>query len=194
MLPVNPTENLKRPGDRPILCWSSGGTSDEVDDPEQDNVCFSVIRVEFRNEAADNANIFTAEFDRATTPGYADWLAATFWTSDVPSAAGVSAEVLRTCYRAAHLQCHGAPTTLGGLLRQEALAARFTDLVGEPAKRYITRWRMQLARIRLQDSPDSVAVLADRFGYQSEAAFSRAFKREFGVSPRQVRRGPTSSR
>ena len=79
-------------------------------------------------------------------------------------------------------------------MSRSGFAARFTDLVGEPAKRYITRWRMQLARIRLQDSPDSVAVLADRFGYQSEAAFSRAFKREFGVSPRQVRRGPTSSR
>ena len=79
-------------------------------------------------------------------------------------------------------------------MSRSGFSARFTDLVGEPAKRYITRWRMQLARIRLQDSPDSVAVLADRFGYQSEAAFSRAFKREFGVSPRQVRRGPTSSR
>ena len=39
----------------------------ELDDPEQDNVCFSVIRVEFRSEAADNANIFTAEFDRSAT-------------------------------------------------------------------------------------------------------------------------------
>ena len=37
----------------------------ELDDPEQDNVCFSVNRVEFRNEAAESANIFTAEFDRS---------------------------------------------------------------------------------------------------------------------------------
>ncbi|MFZ0470520.1 MAG: helix-turn-helix domain-containing protein, partial [Thiogranum sp.] len=53
--------------------------------------------------------------------------------------------------------------------------------------RYLTRWRMQLARIQLQESSDSLAVLADRFGYQSEAAFSRAFKREFDVSPGSVR-------
>jgi AraC-like DNA-binding protein len=68
-------------------------------------------------------------------------------------------------------------------MSRSGFSARFTNLVGESAKRYVTRWRMQLARVRLQESSDSLAVLADRFGYQSEAAFSRAFKREFGVSP-----------
>ena len=72
-------------------------------------------------------------------------------------------------------------------MSRSGFSARFTNLVGESAKRYLTRWRMQLARIQLQESPASLAVLADRFGYQSEAAFSRAFKREFGVSPGSVR-------
>jgi len=72
-------------------------------------------------------------------------------------------------------------------MSRSGFSARFTNLVGESAKRYLTRLRMQLARIQLQESSDSLAVLADRFGYQSEAAFSRAFKREFGVAPGGVR-------
>ena len=78
-------------------------------------------------------------------------------------------------------------------MSRSGFSARFTGLVGESAMRYLTRWRMQLARIRLKESSDSLAVLADRFGYQSEAAFSRAFKREFGVPPGRVRHGSTSS-
>ena len=74
-------------------------------------------------------------------------------------------------------------------MSRSGFSARFTNLVGESAKRYLTRWRMQLARIKLQESSDSLAVLAERFGYQSEAAFSRAFKREFGVAPGSARRG-----
>ncbi len=72
-------------------------------------------------------------------------------------------------------------------MSRSGFSARFTNLVGESAKHYLTQWRMQLARTQLQESPESLAVLADRFGYQSEAAFSRAFKREFGVSPGSVR-------
>ena len=53
---------------------------------------------------------------------------------------------------------------------------------------YLTQWRMQLARIQLQETADSISVLADRVGYQSEAAFCRAFKREFGVPPGSVRK------
>lgn len=72
-------------------------------------------------------------------------------------------------------------------MSRSAFSARFTDLVGEPAKRYLTRWRLQLARVQLQESAAPLADLATRYGYQSEAAFSRAFKREFGVSPGGVR-------
>ena len=72
-------------------------------------------------------------------------------------------------------------------MSRSGFSARFTNLVGESAKRYLTQWRMQLARIQLQETSDSLAVLADRFGYQSEAAFCRAFKRVFGVPPGSVR-------
>lgn len=72
-------------------------------------------------------------------------------------------------------------------MSRSGFSARFTNLVGESAMRYLTRWRMQLARMQLQETSDSLAVLADRFGYQSEAAFCRAFKRMFGVPPGSVR-------
>jgi len=72
-------------------------------------------------------------------------------------------------------------------MSRSGFSARFTQLVGDSAKRYLTQWRMQLARTQLLETSDPLAVLADRLGYQSEAAFCRAFKREFGVPPGSVR-------
>lgn len=85
------------------------------------------------------------------------------------------------------------PWTLAGLARavamsRSAFAARFTTLVGEPVMHYVTRWRMQLAYSLLQADEMPVAALAERFGYESEAAFSRAFKRVIGQSPGACRR------
>lgn len=73
-------------------------------------------------------------------------------------------------------------------LSRSAFAARFTELVGEPAMHYVTRWRMQIAQNALETEGATVAELADRLGYRSEAAFARAFKRVIGVPPGAVRR------
>ncbi|MDQ3676403.1 MAG: AraC family transcriptional regulator [Actinomycetota bacterium] len=73
-------------------------------------------------------------------------------------------------------------------MSRSAFAARFTELVDEPVMHYVTRWRMQLALSALKGEGATVAQLADRLGYQSEAAFSRAFKRIIGLSPGAVRR------
>jgi AraC-like DNA-binding protein len=54
---------------------------------------------------------------------------------------------------------------------------------------YVARWRMQVAVAALKDEGATVGQLADRLGYRSEAAFSRAFKRVIGVSPGAIRRG-----
>ncbi|TWP47378.1 AraC family transcriptional regulator [Lentzea tibetensis] len=83
------------------------------------------------------------------------------------------------------------PWTVAALARElamsrSAFAARFTELVGEPAMKYVTRWRMQVALNRLQEGI-TVSELAHRLGYQSEAAFSRAFKRIVGISPGSAR-------
>ena len=73
-------------------------------------------------------------------------------------------------------------------MSRSAFAARFTELVGEPVMSYVARWRMQVAVAALRDEGATIGELADRLGYRSEAAFSRAFKRVIGVSPGAVRR------
>jgi AraC-like DNA-binding protein len=73
-------------------------------------------------------------------------------------------------------------------MSRSAFAARFTELVGEPVMRYVARWRMHVAVAALKEEGATVGELADRLGYRSEAAFSRAFKRIIGVSPGAVRR------
>ncbi len=75
-------------------------------------------------------------------------------------------------------------------MSRSAFAARFTDLVGEPAMGYVTRWRMYLAADLLGTDRLTVAQVATRLGYSSEAAFSRAFKRHTGTNPGEVRRAP----
>jgi AraC-like DNA-binding protein len=75
-------------------------------------------------------------------------------------------------------------------MSRSAFAARFTELVGEPAMQYVTRWRMHVALSSLQEEGATVAELADRLGYRSEAAFARAFKRVIGLSPGAVKREP----
>jgi AraC-like DNA-binding protein len=73
-------------------------------------------------------------------------------------------------------------------MSRSAFAARFTELVGEPVMRYLSRWRMHLAVSALTEEAVTVGELADRLGYRSEAAFSRAFKRIIGASPGAIRR------
>lgn len=81
--------------------------------------------------------------------------------------------------------------TLAGqvAMSRSSFAARFTQLVGEPAMSYLTRRRMHLAFDRLShDEGLTVGELAGRLGYHSEAAFSRAFKRVNGSSPGSAKR------
>ena len=68
------------------------------------------------------------------------------------------------------------------------LAERFTGLIGHPPMRYLTRWRIQLACRMLADDSAKVSKVALDVGYQSEAAFSRAFKGSVGTSPAGWRR------
>jgi len=73
-------------------------------------------------------------------------------------------------------------------MSRSALAERFASLVGEPPMQYLTRWRLALAAQALRAQGDGIARIAERSGYESNAAFSRAFKREFGMSPVDWRR------
>ena len=70
---------------------------------------------------------------------------------------------------------------------RSVLAARFTEMVGHPPMHYLTLWRMQLAARMLHDGQQVIEV-ARGVGYESEAAFSRAFKKLMGMAPALWRR------
>ena len=72
-------------------------------------------------------------------------------------------------------------------LSRSAFSARFTQLVGEPPMAYLTRWRMLRAQ-RLLKNKVSMETIAELLGYESEAAFRKAFKREIGIPPARYRK------
>ena len=91
---------------------------------------------------------------------------------------------------------HESPTrpwTVANLAREvgvsrTVLADRFRHFLGESPMAYLTRWRLQLGVRALTESSRSVAEIALEVGYESEAAFNRAFKREYGLPPARYRR------
>ena len=85
------------------------------------------------------------------------------------------------------------PWTVEALAREvgisrSGLAQRFTELVGLPPMQYLALWRLQLAARQLRLTDSSLASIAEAAGYESEASFNRAFKREFGKPPATWRR------
>jgi AraC-like DNA-binding protein len=91
------------------------------------------------------------------------------------------------------------PWTLADLaaesgLSRSVLAERFRHYLGEPPISYLTRWRLQLGAQMLSSTSYSVAQIASEVGYESEAAFNRAFKREFASPPARFRTEAKSAR
>lgn len=76
-------------------------------------------------------------------------------------------------------------------MSRSSFALKFKETVGASPMDYLTRWRMLLAGDRLRNSGDPISVIALSLGYESESAFSTAFKRVMGCSPRQYSRGLT---
>jgi AraC-like DNA-binding protein len=92
-----------------------------------------------------------------------------------------------------------SPWTVSGLaqrsnLSRAAFARRFTELTGQPPLTYLTWWRMTIAARLLQTTEEPLAVIADRVGYGTEYAFSKAFKRELGVAPSRYRTSARAAR
>lgn len=123
------------------------------------------------------------------------WLAEAASTGAGPSGSGWLAGLRDPVVRRALMRLHGKPAhtwTLGTLagevgVSRSRLAESFTRFVGRPPMQYLAQWRLQLAARMLADGSAKVAAVARDVGYQSEASFSRAFKRLAGVSPAQWR-------
>ena len=122
----------------------------------------------------------------ALPPGQTGWLA------------GLRDEVVGRALALLHGR-PGHPWTLNELAREASssrsnVARRFTDLVGQPPMQYLARWRMQVAATLLAQSGAKVAAIGAQVGYDSEAAFSRAFKKATGVAPGAWREARRSGR
>ena len=78
-------------------------------------------------------------------------------------------------------------------MSRSSFAARFREVLGHTPMHYLTDWRMTRARQLLEETTFSMMEIAERTGYNSEAAFNRAFKRRFGKTPGTVRRSLNSS-
>ena len=117
-------------------------------------------------------------------PGHTGWLA------------GLRDEVVGRALTLLHAR-PGHPWTLDELAREanssrSSLTKRFTQLLGQPPMQYLTQWRMQVAANLLAQRSTKVATIGAEVGYDSEAAFSRAFKKATGLAPgawRGARRG-----
>ena len=88
---------------------------------------------------------------------------------------------------------HAHPWTVAELahevgMSRTVLAERFRQFLGEPPIAYLTRWRLRLGARALETTGHSVAQIAAESGYESEAAFNRAFKRAHGMPPARYRR------
>jgi AraC family transcriptional regulator, alkane utilization regulator len=114
-----------------------------------------------------------------------------------PDQGGWLAAVNDPCVGKALRLMHANPVhdwTVDELAREVAvsrsvLAQRFTDLVGEAPMRYLANWRMELAKQMMREGARNIQDVATRVGYDSEAAFNRAFKRATGSPPATWRKG-----
>jgi AraC-like DNA-binding protein len=77
-------------------------------------------------------------------------------------------------------------------MSRSTFALRFKETVGASSMEYLTRWRMLLAGDRLANTRDSISEIARSLGYESASAFTKAFKKIMGSSPRQYSRGRNS--
>lgn len=169
MLP--PIVHIRKEADREVMRWSMERMRQELLDPQPGSIL--VAQQMAYTMLVQALRLYVTEAPKG-------WL---FALADKQVSAAMSA-------------MHGNPArrwTLKELAEQAGMsrsvfAQRFKETVGVAAMEYLTRWRMLLAGDRLVNTGDSIAEIALLLGYESESAFSTAFKREMGCPPRQYGR------
>lgn len=155
------------------------------DDAAWMRASFGLIADESRNPRP-GSDVVTARLaDVLVIQAIRAWLASA--TPDRGWVAGLRDPQLGRALEAFH-SAPGENWSLESLARvagvsRSGFAARFTELMGEPAMAYVTAWRMALAARLVRDERLPLSRVASRVGYRSEAAFNRAFRRAHGVTP-----------
>ncbi|MGA7156897.1 MAG: AraC family transcriptional regulator [Acidobacteriaceae bacterium] len=166
-----PIVHIRNESDKAAMRWSLERMRDELRTPQPggsliaQQLAYMMLIQALRLHLAD------------TTSARTGWLSA---LADPSMCAAISAM---------H-EAPGHPWTLQSLasrigMSRSVFALRFKQIVGATPLEYLTRWRMLLAADRLQQATDSISTIARSLGYESESAFSKAFRRQMGCSPRQ---------
>jgi AraC-like DNA-binding protein len=170
-----PVVHIREEADKAALRWSMERMMQELREPQPGGVLIAQHLAQLMLVQA--LRLHLAEGPR----GGVGWL---FALADKQMSAAISA-------------MHGDPAhrwTLQTLaeragMSRSTFALKFKEMVGMSPMDYLTRWRMLLAGDRLENSGESISVIAPALGYESESAFSTAFKRVMDCSPRQYSRG-----
>ena len=173
MLP--PIVHLRGESDKAALRWSVERMMQELRDPQPGGFLIA-------QQLASMMLVQALRLHLAEAAGGVGWL---FALADKGMSAAISAMHADPSHRWT-LQELAARACMS----RSTFALRFKETVGIPPLEYLSRWRMLLAGDRLANSGDSVSTIALSLGYESESAFSTAFKRVMGCSPRQYSRGP----
>lgn len=159
--------------------------ADRADDAAWMRAAFDVIGAESRRPRP-GSDVVTARLaDILVVQVVRSWLESA--TPDSGWVAGLRDPFLGRALAAFHA-APAAPWSLSSLaaeagMSRSAFAARFRELLGEPPMSYVTAWRMDVAARLVRERELSLARVAERVGYQSEAAFNRAFRRSHGMTP-----------
>ncbi|WP_254061686.1 AraC family transcriptional regulator [Granulicella sp. L60] len=173
-----PIVHIRKESDKAAMRWSLERMKEELRDPQpgssliSQQLAYMMLVQALRLHVAEGAR------------GGVGWL---FALADKQMSAAI------TCMH----DDPGHPWTLQKLaerigMSRSVFALRFKETVGTTPMEYLTRWRMLLAGDKLNNSGDSISVIALSLGYGSESAFGKAFKRMMGCSPRQYTRGSSS--
>ncbi len=169
-----PIVHIRKESDKAAMRWSLERMKEELRDPQPggsliaQQLAYMMLVQALRLHLADGAK------------GGVGWL---FALADKQMSAAI------TCMH----DDPGHPWTLQKLaehvgMSRSIFALKFKEKVGTTPMEYLTRWRMLLAGDRLKNSDDSISAIASSLGYESESAFSKAFRRVIGCSPRQYSR------